>query len=48
MTNKLVEVVSLIDQGQYQAALDKLENDILKKTDGCAAAGAKPATWKKF
>ena len=26
--------------GRYRDALDKLENDILKKTDGCAAAGA--------
>ncbi len=29
----------MIDSENYQAALGKLENDILKKTDGCAKKG---------
>lgn len=37
--NKLDGVIELIDSGDYQAALDKLRNDILKKTDGCATNG---------
>ena len=40
LTNKLNAVLEMIDQGRYQDALDKLENDILKKTDGCATSGA--------
>lgn len=35
LTEKLNEVIALIDTGQYQLALDKLQNDILSKTDGC-------------
>ena len=29
-----------MDQGLYQEAYDKLFNDVLKKTDGCANEGA--------
>ncbi len=36
--NKLSAVQAMIDDGRYQAALKKLENDILAKTDGCADA----------
>ena len=37
--NKLVAVQALIDEGDYQQALDKLQNDVLKKIDGCADNG---------
>ncbi len=40
LTNKINAVLQLIDQGLYMDAIDKLENDILKKTDGCATVGA--------
>ena len=40
LTNKINGVLTLIDQGQYATALNKLENDILPKTDGCALRGA--------
>jgi hypothetical protein len=40
LTNKINAVLKLIDQGNYAAALDKLETDILPKTDGCAVDGA--------
>ena len=40
MTNKLNAVLGLIEQGQYQDALDKLINDLLKKTDGCEVSGS--------
>ncbi|MHC4124955.1 MAG: GLUG motif-containing protein [Planctomycetota bacterium] len=39
LTNKIDEVLAMIDAGNYQAALKKLENDILRKTDGCANSG---------
>jgi hypothetical protein len=39
LSNKIDEVLAMIDAGNYQAALKKLENDILKKTDGCANSG---------
>jgi len=39
LTNKIDEVLAMIDSGMYEDALDKLENDILKKTDGCANSG---------
>jgi hypothetical protein len=29
----------MIDEGLYQDALNKLKNDILQKTDGCAETG---------
>lgn len=40
LTNKINNVLEMIDQGLYQDALDKLENDILKKTNGCAETGS--------
>ena len=40
MNNKLNAVLSEIANGDYADALNKLENDILKKTNGCANAGA--------
>lgn len=39
LTNKINAALAMIDEGRYQDALDKLENDILKKTDGCATGG---------
>ena len=36
LLKKLDEVVADIDAGNYADALDKLQNDILVKTDGCA------------
>jgi K319L-like, PKD domain len=40
LTSKINAALKLIDQKQYAAALDKLETDILPKTDGCATQGA--------
>lgn len=40
LTNKIAAVISLIEQGNYAEALDKLNHDILPKMDGCAKAGA--------
>lgn len=40
LTNKIAAVISLIEQGNYAEALDKLNRDILPKMDGCAKAGA--------
>jgi hypothetical protein len=39
LTNKINATIAMIDSGDYAEALDKLENDILGKTDGCAAGG---------
>ena len=39
LTDKIDEVLAMVDAGQYGDALGKLENDILKKTDGCANSG---------
>lgn len=36
LTNKLQSVIVLVDSGNYAQAISKLENDVLKKTDGCA------------
>ncbi|MDP4128422.1 MAG: hypothetical protein Q8912_16010 [Bacillota bacterium] len=36
LLNKLNKVIADIDAGYYADALDKLQNDILAKTDGCA------------
>ena len=45
-TNKLNAVLSKIDEGAYQEALDKLSNDILEKTDGCVKTGGpEPNDW---
>lgn len=40
LPNKISAAVQDVDQGLYQQALDKLQNDILAKTDGCAKTGA--------
>ena len=40
LTNKINSVLAMIDNGEYALALDKLQNDILGKTDGCATGGA--------
>ena len=39
LTNKINEVIRLVEEGRYGQAVDKLENDIRAKTDGCAAHG---------
>jgi len=39
LINKIDAALAMIDAGLYQETLDKLENDILKKTDGCAETG---------
>jgi YVTN family beta-propeller protein len=36
LTNKINATIETVDQGLLQEALDKLQNDILGKTDGCA------------
>jgi len=38
--NKLSEVKTMIDNGRFKKAIDKLKNDIRQKTDGCH--GGKP------
>jgi hypothetical protein len=43
LLNKLDAVIQSVEAGDYAAALDKLQNDILRKTDGCASAGAPDA-----
>jgi K319-like protein/uncharacterized protein DUF1565 len=40
LTKKINAVLGLIDQGLYADALDKLQNDILGKTNGCAEIGS--------
>ena len=40
LRNKVEAVLQMIQRGDYQQALDKLQNDILKKVDGCAVSGA--------
>ena len=39
MINKLNAVIASITAGKYEDALGQLENDILRKTDGCATSG---------
>ncbi len=39
LSNKIDEVLAMIDDGLYEDARAKLENDILKKTDGCVKKG---------
>ncbi|MEE9370655.1 MAG: fibronectin type III domain-containing protein, partial [Sedimentisphaerales bacterium] len=39
LANKLDAIQGMMDKGQYKAAISKLENDILQKTDGCAETG---------
>ncbi len=36
LMKKINSVLEMIDQGLYQDTSDKLKNDVLKKTDGCA------------
>lgn len=45
LLNKIDVVLDLIAQSEYQLALDKLQNDILGKTNGCANSGN--VTWDK-
>ena len=40
LINKLNAVIADIGSSNYQDALNKIQNDILKKTDGCAISGA--------
>jgi hypothetical protein len=40
LNNKLNGVIADIEAGDYVAALDKLQQDILAKTDGCINSGA--------
>ncbi len=39
-TNKLNDVIEMVQQGQFNDAYGQMKNDIIKKTDGCAATGA--------
>ena len=39
LTNKINAALKLIDQGYYHDALNKLQNDILGKTNGCLEIG---------
>ncbi len=43
LTNKIQAVLADIEAGDYSAALTKLSNDVLKKTDGCANGGSPDA-----
>jgi len=40
LTHKLAAVLGKADQGLYQEALDKIEHDVLAKTNGCAETGS--------
>jgi ethanolamine utilization protein EutQ (cupin superfamily) len=40
LTSKLNAVIEKLEDGEYQDALKKLENDILNKIDGCALTGS--------
>lgn len=40
LTNKIAAVTQLVVDGDFQEAIDKLEHDVLGKTNGCAATGA--------
>lgn len=40
LTNKVNAALALIEQGAYAEALNKLQNDLLGKTDGCATSGS--------
>lgn len=39
LMNKIDAVLGMVDQGNYNGALSKLEHDILQKTNGCAENG---------
>ena len=40
LTNKIAAMIQLIEQGNYAEALDKVSNDLLAKTNGCAIVAA--------
>jgi uncharacterized delta-60 repeat protein len=40
LTNKIAATITMIEEGNYAGALDKLTNDILAKMSGCATVGA--------
>lgn len=40
LINKINAAIASIEAGNYQDALGQLQNDILKKTDGCAESGS--------
>jgi len=40
LTHKISQVLDMIDRGFYVDALNKLNNDVLKKIDGCADNGS--------
>ena len=40
LINKLQAVRKQVENGAFQGALNKLENDILPKIDGCASGGS--------
>jgi len=44
LINKIEATLVMIEEGLYAEALDKLEHDILKKTDGYAETGAPDKT----
>jgi len=39
LSNKINAILAQLDKGLYDEALNKLQNDVLKKPDGCAAQG---------
>jgi len=39
LLNKINAVQQMLDKGRYEEALNKLQNNILQKTDGCADTG---------
>ncbi len=39
LINKLNATLKMVDDGEYQEALDKLQSDILQKIDGCTLRG---------
>ena len=39
LLSKIDEALDMIDEGLYKDALNKLQNDILQKTNGCAQTG---------
>jgi len=48
LTKKLNVVLVDIDRGSYQGAINKLQQDVLSKTDGCATLGEPDANdWVK-
>jgi hypothetical protein len=40
LTNKLLAVIKQVERGDYVQARNKLVNDVMAKTSGCAASGA--------